>query len=417
MCADAPTARAWLLGLGLGVLGCRATAPSVAAESLEPARTQASASEDRCVLFGGQPTDPDLRGLDRHTARCCPSDYGFEPQLALEVCGFAEYLGESEELACVHRFRGDDGQLHELRITPIVDLELEQAVALHEQTTEPTGAPTELPAIRWSAAEGRRWAFVPGWSIVRRLGWDEAGCAPERMLPVLARMHEVTDDPAAAIVLPRLHDEPGSEPLLAASLLARTHAAPQTNARYPLPRRAAQLVDELLRTAIVDDREAFTALLEPDARIGLPDRRQLGARAMLGADGPAAAMQQLRDAAARFPLATPLHCPSLDRRVEPAVARGEALMWCLFVSDDGLDVLAFGLRGRTREHEADARVAYVGVFPVRPAAALTVPGEPPPPPVVPMPELVCGDPHAHEYPGVCPGPEPASDEEGPDELP
>jgi hypothetical protein len=410
MCADASTARAWLLGLGLAVLGCD-PGPSVTAEPSEPAAIEpSSVPGDRCVRFAGEPTDPELHGLARaHAVRCCPSDYGFDPQLARDVCGFAEYLGESEELACVHRFRADDGQLHELRISPILDLELERAVALHEQSTEPAVAPQGLPELRWSAVEGRRWAFVPGWSIVRRLGWDEATCAPDRMLPVLARMRAAANDPAAAVVLPRLHEQTASETPPAESLLARPLAEPQAERSYPLPRSAEELIDDLLRAAITDDPEAFAALLEPDARIGLPDRRQLGARAVL--PDPKPAMHQLRDAAARFPIDTPLRCPSLDRRVEPQVARGEAMMWCFFISDDGLDLLAFGLRGRALETDADARVAYLGVFPIRPRAILSVPGEPPSPPVVPMPELVCGDPHAREYPGVCPEPEPTSDED------
>ncbi|HVI02695.1 MAG TPA: hypothetical protein VM869_28545, partial [Enhygromyxa sp.] len=193
--------------------------------------------------------------------------------------------------------------------------------------------------------------------------------------------------------------------------------------RYPLPRSAELLVDALLHAAITNDLERFTALLDPNARIGLPDRRQLGARAILGRNDPAAALAQLRDAAARFPIDAALRCPILDRRVKPRVRRGETLMWCVVISDDGLDLLAFGLRGRVHEDEGetDGRVAYLGLFPVRPEAPLTIPGEPPPPPIVPTPELVCGDPHARAYPELCPEPEPPPDDhetdEGADEPP
>lgn len=413
MCADASLARSLLFALGSSVLGCHASATATVVEHVEPTQVESIAPGERCLPYSGPPSDPSLRGLARtHAVRCCPSDYGFDAELARDACGFAEYLGESEELACVQRFRASDGQLHELRISPIVDLTIERAVALHELSTGPTQSPAEQPDIRWSAVDGRRWALVPGWSIVRRLAWDEAACAPERMLPVLARMRAAADDPAAAIALPRLLDEqrPNSSTLASASLLERSFEPAQPGRHFPLPRSAEALVDQLLRAAIVGEFDRFAALLEPEARIGLPDRRQLGARAMLGGDGLAASVQLLRDAAARLPIDAELRCPALDRRVEPQVMRGEALMWCLFISDDGLDLLAFGLRGRVLDDEADARVAYVGVFPVRPEAPLTVPGEPPPPPVVPEPQLLCGDPHARAYPQQCPAAERGEDE-------
>lgn len=414
MRANGSTARILLFGLGLSLQACSVSAPTVASEPT-PAPSEPSTIEDRCLPYAGAPADPDLHGLARtHAVRCCPSDYGFDPTLARDVCGFTEYLGESEELACVHRFRASDGQLHELRITPMLDLPFEQALALHELSTGPSEAPEQAPELRWSSVEGRRWALIPGWSIVRRIGWDEAACAADRMVPTLARMRAADDDPSAAVVLPRLvEDAPDEASLPAESLLDREIAVPEPSQRYPLPRSAELLVDELLRAASSNDLAAFSALLELDARIGLPDRRQLGARSILVERDPSAAIQQLVDAAVRLPIDTPLRCPVIDRRVKPRVRRGEALMWCFFISDDGLDLLAFGLRGRTlaREGEADGRVGYIGVFPIRPKAPLTIPGEPPPPPVVPLPELVCGDPHAHSFPGVCPEPEPTIDED------
>src|SRR5690606_38133678 len=209
-----------------------------------------------------------------------------------------------------------------------------------------------------------------------------------------ARMHESVDDPEARIALPRVHDErdDGSRP--PTSLLALDLHAPEPDRRHPLPRAAESLIHELLRTAIAGELEAFAALLEPDARIGLPDRRQLGAEAILGADGPAPAVQRLLDAAARFSIDAELRCPVIDRRAEPRVTRGQASMWCFWISDDGLDLIVFGLRGRVIDGEADSRVDYIGVFPVRPEQPLVSIGEPPPPPVVPTPELVCADSHA-----------------------
>jgi hypothetical protein len=422
MCADASPARAprslaLILGLGLAAMGCHTHVTTVVVAPPKPKPSEPHEPGSRCLAYAGAPTDPSLSGLARtHAARCCPSGYGFDPELARTACGFEEYLGESEELACVHRFRDADDELHELRITPILDLDLPAAMALHEQGTAQVGeTPEGLPELRWSAVKGRRWAFVPGWSIVRRLGWDEAACAPDRMLPVLARMHAAASDPAAAVALPRVHDDDRrAQSPTETSLLAREFKAHELE-HHPLPRSAEQLVLDLLHAAITDDLQGFAALLEPDARIGLPDRRQLGARAILAGAGPAVAVQQLLAAAARFPIDAALHCPTLGRRVVPRVTRGETLMWCFWISDDGLDLLAFALRGRVVDGQADGRVAYVGAFPVRPEAPLVMPGEPAPPPAMPVPELVCGDPHARSYPGVCP--EPAPDVEGEETLP
>ncbi len=391
----------------LGLSSCDRAAPVAGPVAIAP-EPVAVEPEPACETFAGIPGDVDLRGLARtHAPRCCPSRYGFDPELVRAGCGFVEYLGESEELACVHRFRDAAAKVHELRLTPLVDLEFADAVALHESGEfgpEYAGAPlAELPALWSSAAAGRRWVLVPGWSIIRRLAWDEAACSVEDMLPVLARMQEARDDPAAGVALPRLV-EPPAEPELAAPSLLTLDFARATTRRYPLPRAAPQLVHDLLAAAVADDLQRFASLLDGDARIGLPDRRQLGAHAIIDAD---AARRRLLAAAARLARDTPLRCPRLDRRVAPQVARGELPMWCFWLSEDGLDLLAVGLRGRVVDGWSDAAVSYLGLFPARPAAPVELPGEPPPPPVVPVPTLVCSDPHSVAYPELCPPPEPS----------
>jgi hypothetical protein len=376
-------AAALLVPLALG--GCRA-GPSTSALDRTTASPEPVLSGP-CLRFAGPPGDPDLRGLPRtEPVRCCPSGYGFDPALAQRSCGFAEYLGESEELACVHRFRGDDGAVHELRVTPILDRGFDEVVALHERSAfadEHLGeAPEGLPSLWWSASADRRWAFVPGWSIVRRLGWDEAACDPTRIKPVLAGMLAAPADPAAAVALPRMTAPPKQPRLPGPSLLDRELDDPTPGRRYPLPRAATALVDALLIAALADDRRGLASLLEPGARIGLPDRRQLGARSLLASDDGAAAIELLLTAAARFPAETRLHCPMIDRRARPQIARGEALMWCLWISEDSLDMIVLGLRGRVSAGESDGRVEYVGVFPARPEAPVSVVGEPAAPAVV-----------------------------------
>lgn len=376
----------------LGLLSCQANPTSIPEPQPEAGAVDPAADEARCRRFAGNPNDPNLRGIPRtHATRCCPSDYGFDPELARESCGFEHYLGESEELACVHRFRSSDGRVHELRLTPIVDLEFGAAVRLHERgaiTQERSGeAPEGLPSVWWSATDDRRWAYVPGWSIVRRLGWDEAACDPQKMRRVLARMLDAPPDPAAEVVLPRPIDEPSdtAHDLPEASLLTREFPERDNDRGYPLPHRAMALVNDLLGAASKNDLSSFADLIEADARIGLPDRRELGARSLFADDSGAAAAELLSTAAARFPADTKLHCPTIDRRARPRVTRGEAQMWCFWMSEDGLDLLAFRLRGRITDGRADARITYIGVFPARPLAPVIMPGEPAPPSVVELP--------------------------------
>ncbi|PRQ07957.1 hypothetical protein ENSA7_23960 [Enhygromyxa salina] len=351
-------------------------------------------------------------------ARCCESDFGLDAALLARSCGFRAYLGESEELACVHRFEDAHGQTREFRLTPIVDLGFEAAIALHEGAALEAGPHPELPMTWISTSETHRWALIPGWSATRRLSWEKATCDVEHMRPVLAAMAAAAPVHAPITPLPRLEfDAPSDAAIEPDSLLAR-YAAMSSDAamptHYPLPRAAAALVDHVLLAAAANDLAAFTERLGPGARWGLPDRRQLSGRAILS-DGGTAAIQALRQTARRLSGQLQLHCPKIDRRMVPAVRTGEALMWCVWASADGLDLLVFALRGHTVDGRADATIEYLGVFPRPPSSPLRVLGEPPPPPARPQPTLVCGDPHAVDYPGQCPPTELDDDDDDDDD--
>jgi hypothetical protein len=375
----------------------------------------------RCIRYAGERRDPSLRGLPRTgAAECCESSFGFDPQLAARSCELGEYLGESEELACVHRFEDEAGRVHELRLTPIVGLEPAAAIALHEsgefQAPHQATVLDEGSGIWLSSTPTRHWALVPGWSAVRRLSWESAACSPAAMQPVLAAMAAAAASSEVTAPLPRL--EPPELDVTEAppgSLLARYVGEPAGElagelGRHPLPDRANELIDELMRAAAAGEREAFVAHFEDQARWGLPDRRQLAARPV-HADEGAAALSALRHSAARLPGELVLHCPELDRRMLAPIRRGEALMWCMWTSPDYLDLLVFAIRGHIADGEADARVEYLGLFPAAPLGPVVVPGEPPPPPMRAMPPIICGDPHAVDYPGLCPEAEREDDDE------
>ncbi len=341
-------------------------------------------------------------------ARCCPSNYGFDPQLALEQCGWSEYLGQRLELGCDHVFIDPSGEQVELTIVPVIGLELADAIALHLHNFE--GVEVEAgawplgqdSAIAWTRHDDRTWAFVPGWPQARRVSWRSSVCDPERLQVVLAAMSEAPADPDAAIPLPLLA-YPEQDLDAPAGLLARDDLQ-QGEGSLPLPSHAPVLIDGLLARAAAGDRAGFLALLSPDARWGLPDRRMLSARPVLD-DSPEpgrAAMIAFRHAAARLPVDTPLQCPTPDRRSWPAIARGDRSLWCWWASADGLDVLALRLRAVAGE----GRIDYLGLFPARPSEPMKIEGEPPPPPLLPAPPLVCGDPHTIHYPELCPPEQP-----------
>lgn len=400
---ESDRARAVLLHTIAGL--CVGLLTSCAPQRSEPEQPQPKREEistSRCVAFVGDDRDPSLRGGPRTEAPiCCESSYGFDPQLAARSCEFTEYLGESEELACVHRFLDRHGSLHELRITPIIGRELDAAIALHESGTfDATHSADWLSETKmaWlSQTPTRQWALVSGWSATRRLTWTPEACATKAMLPVILAMANAPDRDEIQTPLPRLtFDEPTPRSSNLLDHHARVSAAPSL---HPLPERATALIEATLHAAAHERLDDFISHIDAHARWGLPDRRELAGRPIL-ADGGVAAMAALRRSAARLPAGLELHCPQLDRRTVPLVRRGEATMWCMWVSDDHLDMLVFALRGRV--DAGDASIVYIGLFPDAPLGPVIVPGEPPPPPIRPRPPITCGDPHAVDYPGLCP---------------
>jgi hypothetical protein len=314
------------------------------------------------------------------------------------------YLGESEELACVHRFADAAGDVHELRVTPVVGLDLHAAVDLHEHGEFDASHTADWLPERtdaWLSSSGDwRWALLGGWSATRRLSWAAHACPSERMQPVLLAMADAPADIEHLSALPRLPDALALVEVPPTSSLARLRdAAPIPVQPFPLPRHAASLIDASLSAAAHEDLAGLLALVRPDARWGLPDRRQLGARPITDERGQAL-LGDLRRVLARMPADAQVNCPILDRRAEPIVRRGEAAMWCVWASENHLDLLVFAVRGETRDGHVDARIEYIGLFPEPPHLPLRVPGEPPPPPWRVQPQLLCGDPHAPA--DVCP---------------
>jgi hypothetical protein len=143
-----------------------------------------------------------------------------------------------------------------------------------------------------------------------------------------------------------------------------------------------------------DELENLQHFMTKDARWGLPDRRELDARPILGEDGGVAFMNAFRNAASRFAgkvrgdqssgqqsaqRSATFACPPMLPAAELLVRNGAEPMWCYFSSHDKLDWLVFRMMVR----DGRARIDYVGLFEERPTAHVVVDRTDKPPPAVP----------------------------------
>lgn len=189
----------------------------------------------------------------------------------------------------------------------------------------------------------------------------------------------------------------GSHDGVAVSLLdehaERARATANDMASWQLPFQAKLMIVNLLSAAANDRHWDVELYVTPDARWGLPDRREVHARPIFAGDDGAAFFDALRGAASRFAgkdkgatsgarsgsKAATFACPPLLPAVEQLVRNGAEPMWCYYTSHDRLDWLVFRLvmyRGR-------AHIDYVGLFEERPAGHVVIKRDDPPPPLIP----------------------------------
>jgi hypothetical protein len=163
---------------------------------------------------------------------------------------------------------------------------------------------------------------------------------------------------------------------------------------WQLPYQSKMMIVSLLGVAARDELDALPHYVTKDARWGLPDRRELDARPILGEDGGLAFMTAFRNAASRFAgkarddessgprsaqRSATFACPPMLPAAELLVRNGAEPMWCYFSSYDKLDWLVFRMFVR----DGRARIDYVGLFEERPTAHVVVDRTDPPPPAVP----------------------------------
>ncbi|MFO0635663.1 MAG: hypothetical protein U0168_22710 [Nannocystaceae bacterium] len=152
-----------------------------------------------CRLYAPKLPDP----------QCCEAEFGFDAELVQRSCGLELYLGESFYNSCGYYFHRTGIEPQWFRASFTAGATAKEAVQSHDRrlariTKNDAFASEPVPGIDgalWSAHNGIRWAFVPGWDRVRLLSWSQQACSDEAMLEVLRALVAAKQPPKGA---PRL---------------------------------------------------------------------------------------------------------------------------------------------------------------------------------------------------------------------
>lgn len=149
---------------------------------------------------------------------------------------------------------------------------------------------------------------------------------------------------------------------------------------WQLPFQARAAIAELLILTADDDPERMKELFTPNARFGLPDRRQIQARPIYTEDDPLGLefLTGFRGAAQRFKKRATFNLEPLPG-FEMFAATGAEPVWCSYMSDNKLDYI--GLRLVT--YQGDVKIDYIGFFEEMPTQRINMANEGDPPPVIP----------------------------------
>ncbi len=140
-----------------------------------------------CRLYAPELTDPE----------CCERQLGFDVETVKRACGLKLYLGESFQGSCGFYFLPDAVAAGTptiwFRLSTLQGATPKQAADEHvtytrQVTSDPSFSASPIPGIEgayWSEREGLHWAFLPGWSVVRQLTWNDGSCSPEGIQTLL----------------------------------------------------------------------------------------------------------------------------------------------------------------------------------------------------------------------------------------
>jgi hypothetical protein len=148
---------------------------------------------------------------------------------------------------------------------------------------------------------------------------------------------------------------------------------------WELPFQSKRLAVALLIVAAKDRVEDLDLVLTPDARWGLPDRRQFGARPVFGDDDGEAFLADLRTALHRVPSTAAWKSSPMPPGVQETIRTGAEPMWISF--GEGTETVLI----REVMYRGTARIDFVGFFVEPPVGRIKVVGQPGIPPTMPPP--------------------------------
>jgi hypothetical protein len=135
---------------------------------------------------------------------CCTQEYGFDADAAKTTCGHDLYLGEHFRSSCGYYFMSPGKPYTWIRASYLPQATTaKQAADEHDLVFQRRGGKPDfhsepIPGISggyWSSDEDLHWAFLPGWSKVRRITWRDDACSEDGILELLKSIH-VAKEPA-----------------------------------------------------------------------------------------------------------------------------------------------------------------------------------------------------------------------------
>lgn len=137
---------------------------------------------------------------------CCESEYGVDEEVIRKTCGHELYLGEHFRASCGYYFLSPDQPYTWIRASYMPQKTAEEAARSHDRVFQRRGKRPDfesvpipgIPGAFWSNDKDLHWAFLPGWSKVRRITWRDDACAEDKMLEVLEQIQKAKEPPADA---------------------------------------------------------------------------------------------------------------------------------------------------------------------------------------------------------------------------
>ncbi len=153
---------------------------------------------------------------------CCPRQLGFDVETVKSACNLQLYLGESFYAHCGYYFlpKIDAAGVPEVSFRlslPPGDNPQDAAErhdrAVHMHQSQPSSTVAPFPGVEgvyWVRFDHLRWAFIPGWSRVRMLSWNDGTCDEaglQTILNGLLAAPEVPADAPRSSLVPRSHPQ------------------------------------------------------------------------------------------------------------------------------------------------------------------------------------------------------------------